>query len=256
MSYETLRVERDGAVMTVTLNRPQVRNAASNQLIQDLYELTLALRREREVRVLILTGAGHSFSAGADLKEAPSYTVDDFRRRRELMGHMFGQLENLDQVSIAAVNGYALGFGCELALACDVRVAAANAVFGYPEPRVGVVSPTQRLVHIVGLGRARDILYTARMVDAAEAERIGLANRVVPPERLLEEARAMAAQMLELSPLALKYTKVAVQLGLASGVGAAQRYEGDTSVLCAASEDRQEALRAWAAKRKPQWLGR
>lgn len=216
MSYETLlydRVEVDGGIVAkVTLNRPDVRNAINLEMIQDLGRLLDQLAGDQDVRALVLVGAGEkAFAAGADISQLKERGVEDALRR--INAALFRRLEDHPLPSIAAIRGYALGGGCELAMACDIRVAGEGAKLGQPEVGLGIIAGAgaiQRLPKLVGLGRAKELLFTGRIIDAAEAEQIGLVNRVVPDAAVLDAALETASMIAKQGALAVKVSKMAV----------------------------------------------
>src|SRR5690242_2027066 len=218
MTFETLLLDRIGAVAPVTLNRPKVLNAPNSQTIDELRRAMLDLKRDDDVRVVILTGAGDkSFVAGADINELAVQTPTSGREHALRGQHVFDIIENLGKPVIAAINGYALGGGCELAMACTLRLAADTATLGQPEINLGLLpgyAGTQRLPRLVGKGRALELILTGKPITAAEAERIGLVNRVVPAASLLDEARTLAASLAAQAPIAIRYILDAVHKGL------------------------------------------
>jgi enoyl-CoA hydratase len=218
MPYETILLERvavdGGIVALVTLNRPEVRNAINLEMIQDLGAMLDVVGADPEVRAIVLTGAGDkAFAAGADIAELKERGTEDALRR--INAALFRRLEEQPIPAIAAVRGFALGGGCELAMACDLRVASDDAKFGQPEVGLGIIAGAgaiQRLPRLVGMGRAKELLFTGRVIDAAEAERIGLVNRVVPGAEVLETAMALARSIAQQGALAVRMTKMAVNV--------------------------------------------
>lgn len=218
MPYETILLERvavdGGIVALVTLNRPEVRNAINLEMIQDLGAMLDVVGADPEVRAIVLTGAGDkAFAAGADIAELKERGTEDALRR--INAALFRRLEEQPIPAIAAVRGFALGGGCELAMACDLRVASDDAKFGQPEVGLGIIAGAgaiQRLPRLVGMGRAKELLFTGRVIDAAEAERIGLVNRVVPEAEVLETAMALARSIAQQGALAVRMTKMAVNV--------------------------------------------
>src|SRR5437773_608535 len=220
MSFDNLLLERDGPgdrVALVTINRPKVLNALNSQTIDDLRRAMLDLQRDDEVRAIVVTGAGEkSFVAGADINELAVQTPTGGRARALTGQHVFDLIENLGKPVIAAINGFALGGGCELAMACTLRIAADTARLGQPEIALGLIpgyAGTQRLTRLVGRGRAMEMMLTGSPVAADEALRIGLVNRVVPAAALLGEARALAGQFAKSAPIAMGYIINAVNKG-------------------------------------------
>jgi enoyl-CoA hydratase len=255
MAANNLVFEREGALATITLNRPEVRNALDRAMIADLHA-ALDDAIASDVHALVLTGAGgKAFAAGADIREMRERTkLDAFAA---INSGLFRRVEELPFPTIAAISGFALGGGCELAMACDLRIVGASAKLGQPEVGLGIMAAagaTYRLPRLVGLGRAKEILYTGRILDAAEAERIGLVNRVVPDERVLEEARTVARAILEKAPLAIRVTKLALNTQAAAASGHTIDLLGQA--LLFETEDKREGMTAFLEKRKSQFRGR
>ena len=260
MPYERLLVAIDGAVATVTVNRPTVLNALDAATLTELGDAMRVLQAETSVRVVILTGAGaKAFVAGADIGELATLTPDTGKAHAELGQRVFDLVERLGKPVIAAVNGFALGGGCELAMACTVRLAADTAKFGQPEVKLGLTpgfGGTQRLPRLVGKGRALELVLGGGMIDAAEACRIGLVNRVVPAASLLDEARALAQAWAANAPVAMRYAMEAVSHGLETSFAEGSFVEASLFGLAFATEDMREGTRAFLEKRKPEFRGR
>src|SRR6476469_4490492 len=218
MAFDNLLIERDAAVAVFTINRPKVLNALNNSTLDELRRAALELKRDDAIRAIVITGSGDkSFVAGADINEFMEQSPASGRDHALAGQHVFDLIKNLGKPVIAAVNGYALGGGCELAMACTLRIAADTARFGHPEINLGLVpgyGGTQRLPRLVGKGVALDLLLTGRPIGAEEALRIGLVNRVVPAAQLLETARALADELAGKPPLAARYILDAVNRGL------------------------------------------
>lgn len=260
MTYETLLVERDGAVAVVTLNRPAVLNALNRQTIADLRASMLAFQADDGVRSVVLTGAGEkAFVAGADINELAVLSPAEGKEHAAAGQRVFDLIETLGKPVVAAVNGFALGGGCELAMACTLRVAADTARFGQPEVNLGLTpgyAGSQRLPRLVGRGRALEMLLTGDMMSAARAHEIGLVNRVVPAADLLVEARKLAAALAAKAPLAVRYILEMVHHGADMSLADAQHLETVLFGLVASSEDMKEGTRAFLEKRKAGWKGR
>lgn len=259
MSLETLLVLRDGPVATITVNRPHVLNALSAVTLDELRRTVLELQRDAAVRVVIITGAGEkAFVAGADITEIASQTATSGRDLALRGQHVLDLIENLGKPVIAAINGYALGGGCELAMACTLRIAADTARLGQPEINLGLIpgyAGTQRLARLVGAGRALDMLLTGDPISAAEAHRIGLVNRVVPAASLMTEVRTLAATLASKPPIAVRYIIDAVHKGLQMPLAEGQMLEATLFGLVAATEDMKEGTRAFLEKRKAEFKG-
>lgn len=262
----SIRTERDGNIFVVTIDRPEARNALSLEMGRELCKAWTTFRDDPELRVAILTGAGDkAFCAGADLKEVGGYyrsmTPIERRERSEHEPGLGGITRNLDSGKpiIAAVNGHCLAGGLELALACDIRIAAKRATFGLPEVRWGIMpgaGGTQRLPRAVPLGWALEMLYTGDPIDAETALRIGLVNRVVSAEKLMDEARDLAGRIAKRGPLAVQAVRAAALRGLHLSLDEGMRLEQFYAEPLRQSEDAQEGLKAFAEKREPQFQGR
>jgi enoyl-CoA hydratase len=260
MNFETLLVERDGAVAVVTINRPKVLNALNSQTIDELEQAMLEMQRDNEVRAIVLTGAGDkSFVAGADINELARLSPAEGQRHGRRGQAVLDLVEALGKPVVAAVNGFALGGGCELAMACTLRVAADTARFGQPEINLGIMpgyAGSQRLPRLVGKGRALEILLTGDMVSAARAYEIGLVNRVVPADALMTEAKKLAAVLAAKAPIAARYILQAVNHGLEMSLPDAQVLEATLFGLVASTEDMKEGTTAFLEKRPATWHGR
>jgi enoyl-CoA hydratase/carnithine racemase len=263
MPFDNLLLERDGSdprIAIVTINRPQVLNALNRQTIDELRRAILDLRADASVRVVVLTGSGaKAFVAGADISEFLSHTPDTARAMALDAQHVFDVIENLGKPVIAAINGYALGGGCELAMACTLRIAADTAKLGQPEIHLGLLpgfAGTQRLPRLVGRGRALEMLLTGAPISAADAERIGLVNRVVPAGDLMAEALRLAARLAAQAPIATGYILDAVNKGNEMPFAEGAVHEAALFGLAAASDDMREGARAFLEKRTPQFTGK
>ena len=260
MSFELLDIERDDAVAIVTLARPKALNVLNRQLLAELSAAIAQLGAEDDVRALVVTGSGErAFAAGADITEFAALDAEQTRRFAEAGQALFRAIETLGKPSIAAVQGFALGGGCELAMACTLRIAAETAQFGQPEVDLGTLpgfGGTQRLVRLVGRGRALGLMLTGQRITAAEAERIGLVNRVVPAADLRREAVALAHLLAAKPPLAIRYILKAVTEGADLTLEAAQALEASLFGLSAATADMKEGTAAFLAKRKATFTGR
>jgi enoyl-CoA hydratase len=259
MAFDTLLLERDGASAIVTINRPTVLNALNAQTLDELRRAVLELKQDAGVRVVILTGAGEkSFVAGADIKELARQTPTGGREHALAGQHVFDLIENMGKPAIAAINGYALGGGCELAMACTLRIAADTARLGQPEISLGLIpgyAGTQRLPRLVGKGRAMEMMLTGAPIAADEALRIGLVNRVVPAAELMTEAKKLAAQLAAGAPIAMRYIINAINKGIEMPFAEACQYEATLFGLVASTEDMREGTAAFLEKRKPAFKG-
>jgi enoyl-CoA hydratase len=259
MAFEHLLLEREGAVLVITINRPKVLNALHAPTLDELGQAFDAARIDPEIRVVILTGAGEkSFVAGADINELAQQTPVAGREHARRGQALFDRVERLGKPVIAAVNGFALGGGCELAMACTLRLAADHAKFGQPEINLGLMpgyGGSQRLPRLVGRGRALELLLTGNSIGADEAWRIGLVNRVVPAADLMTEARQLAQTLASKPPVALRYILDAVAGGLEMSFADAETYEATLFGLVSTTDDMREGTRAFLEKRKPLFRG-
>ncbi len=259
MDYTNLLVDIDEGLATVTVNRPKALNALNRDTLQDLQQAFDALEKDAEVKVIILIGAGEkAFVAGADI--AKMQEMNDLEARSFILlgQQVMTTIENSSKPVIAAVNGFALGGGCELAMACDIRLAAENAKFGLPEVNLGVIpgfAGTQRLARLVGKGRAKELVFTGDMIDAQEALRLGLVNKVVAPEQLLETTLKMARKIAGKGPVAVRLSKDAINRGLEMDLDRASAYEAELFARCFASADRKEGIQAFLEKRSADFKG-
>ena len=260
MTYSTLLFQVRDAVATITVNRPEKLNALDATVIAELGDAASRLREEPDIRGAILTGAGpKAFVAGADIGEIAGQGPVDGKRRSLEGQRVFRTIEQCGKPVIAAVNGFALGGGCELAMACHLRVAADGARFGQPEVKLGIgpgYGGTVRLPRLVGRGRALELLLTGAMIDAQEAWRIGLVNRVVPAQRLLAESEGLLRAILENGPLAIRACLEAVDAGLDMDLDAALLLEANLFGLLSGTADMREGTAAFVEKRKAAFVGR
>jgi enoyl-CoA hydratase/carnithine racemase len=257
MGYETLSVEVDDRLAVVTINRPQVRNALSRTVIAELLEVLAELRERDDVGLVAFTGAGEkAFVAGADISQLRHY--DLHTGLDAAMQRAFDAVEAFPKPTVAAVNGFALGGGCELAMACDIRIASESARFGLPETTLSVLpgaGGTQRLARLVGTGRAIEMILTGRFVDAAEAHAIGLVTSVVPAEGLRAELRRLADQVLAKGPLAVRLAKLVVRAGMDADQRTGQVVEQLAQALLYTTADKAEGASAFLEKRLPTFKG-
>jgi enoyl-CoA hydratase len=257
MNFKNILWEKKEGVGVITLNREDVRNALKAEICEELSEVLQLAEEDPEVRVVILTGAGEKvFSAGGDIKAMAENTMWDILNRKL---DFFAQVHHFPKPVIAAINGLALGGGCELAMACDFRVGSENARLGQPEINLGIFpggGATQRLQRLVGVGRAKELIFTGDIIDAREAERIGLLNKVFPAKDLLTKTMEIAKRIGSKGPLALKLSKMAINMGMETGLHIGLGYERLARTLVHGSEDRVEGMRSFIEKRKPEFKGR
>jgi enoyl-CoA hydratase len=260
MPFDNLLLERDEAVALVTIHRPTVLNALNMATLDELRCVILDLKNDDSVRAVILTGSGEkAFVAGADINELAVQAPIAGREHALAGQHVLDLIENMGKPVIAAINGYALGGGCELALACTLRIAADTARLGQPEINLGILpgyAGTQRLSRLVGKARAMELILTGAQISASEAERIGLVNRVVPAAALLTEAKKLAGALARQAPIAVRYIIDAINHGLEMPFVEGCRFEATLFGLVAASEDMREGMRSFLEKRKPEFTGK
>ena len=251
--YEHLLLQEEGGIALLSINNPKSLNALNSATLQELNDCLKSLQVRKDIRVVIVTGAGpKAFVAGADISEMVNATPAEGRAMALLADEAFSRLEKMPQVTIAAVNGYALGGGCELAMACDIRIAAESAVFGQPECGLGILpgfGGTQRLARLVGKGRAKELIFTCDRIDAQEAWRIGLVNKVVPQAELLDACRAMAQRILKNGGYAVTLAKQAINAGLDTDLANGLKMEADAFALSFSTHDKKEGMAAFLEKR-------
>ena len=258
-TYETLLVERRERVAIITINRPDKRNALNIKTREEGAAALEELRADDSVRVVVITGAGDkAFIAGADIAEFAGRTA--VTQRDVMTGQsLFTAIDSFPKPVIAMINGYCLGGGCELAMACDLRIASERASFGQPEINLGIIpggGGTQRLTHLVGEGKAMELILTGEIINAQAAHAIGLVNTVVPHEELEAKTMEIANRIAEKSPIALRLAKEAVKTAARSSLDEGLRREIDLFALCFSSEDKGEGVKAFLEKRKPEFKGR
>jgi enoyl-CoA hydratase/carnithine racemase len=260
MGEAVLQVDQKDHTVVLTLNRPEVMNAFNFELLHAIRNKIDEIRFDSEVRVVIITGAGDkAFSAGADLKERRSLSDAQVKRYIYTIRNLFTDIELLNKPVIAAVNGLALGGGIELALACDIRIASTNAALGSTETRLAIIpgaGGTQRLPRLIGKGKAKELIFTGRRVDAQEAVSIGLVNRICEPGLLLDECRKMASAICEGGPIAVQQAKYAIDYGMETDLHTGLAIESNAYWVTIPTEDRLEGLAAFREKRKPVYKGK
>jgi len=254
-----VRVEMEDRLAVVTINRPEALNALNSSVVRELSMTIEHLSMAADVGAIILTGIGdRAFVAGADIKEMVGLSALEMRSFSEAGRRLGDAMAACSKPILAAINGYALGGGCELALACDIRIASDRAKLGQPEVNIGIVpgfGGSQRLPRLVGLGWASEMIYTGEAIDAATAERIGLVNRVVPADRLLEETKALARKILEKGPAAIALAKACLRASVEMPLSAGLDFETAAFGVVGSTHDKEEGMRAFIEKRKPAWTG-
>ena len=253
--------DKEKGIVKLTINRPEVRDALNTATRQEIRNAIDEIEKDGDVRVVIITGAGEkAFVSGADITAFKDATPIVMEESASTLGQqLFSNIENLSVPVIAMINGFCLGGGLELAMCCDIRIASDNAKFGQPEINIGLfpgAGGTQRLPRLIGWGKAKELIYTGKIIDAAEAERISLVDRVVPPEKLEEEVNQLAETIASKSPLIIKLAKKAINRGMYTDLAAGLAYEKANFALCFATEDRKEGVAAFLEKRKPQFKGK
>ena len=256
MDFKGILFEKDKNIGVLSINRPDALNALNSDVLDEINNVIDMIIEDDQVHILIVTGEGRAFVAGADISEMKDMDMFKARKFAEKGLKLFRKVELMEKPVIAAVNGFALGGGCELAMCCDIRIASPKAKFGQPEVGLGIIpgfAGTQRLSRIVGLAKAKELIFTADMIDAEEAYRIGLVNKVVPEEDLMDEAMAMANKILSKGQIAVRFAKVAINRGIETDIETGMDIDRDLFGLCFATEDQKEGMDAFLMKRKPNY---
>ncbi|MDR1160336.1 MAG: enoyl-CoA hydratase/isomerase family protein [Syntrophomonadaceae bacterium] len=259
MNFNNLLYEKENAVGIITLNRPKVSNATNTELIGELSSLMESIERDDDVRAVILTGGDKVFAAGGDIGFMSKATPLEMETFIGLGHKAYDQIANSNKPVVAAIAGLALGGGCELALACDIRVAADDAKFGQPEINLGIIpgaGGTQRLTRAVGPGWAKHLIMTGKIIDAEAALKIGLVTEVVSPDQLMARAKKIALDLASKSPVAMRLAKSSINNGCNSSLDSALLYEQKVWALLFATEDQKEGMKAFLEKRKPDFKGK
>ncbi|QGG47429.1 enoyl-CoA hydratase-related protein [Heliorestis convoluta] len=256
----TVLIEQDGPIAWIKINRPAVMNALNYETLLALEDLTRQIRFHRQVQLVVITGVGDkAFSTGADLKERATFSPTQVQQYIYTIRELMNQIETLPQPVIALLNGMALGGGTELALACDLRIAAEGSQMGLTETKLAIIpgaGGTQRLSRLIGAARAKELIFTARTISAQEAYNLGLVNRVVPGHELHQALYELAETILSNGPVALQQAKYAINFGMEAELRTGLALETKSYEVCIPTEDRREALQAFREKRKPQFQGR
>ena len=251
MAFVTL--EQKGPVGVITMNRPEALNALNDQVLRDLDQVLDQVEENEEILVAVITGAGRSFVAGADIGQMSTLTAAEGKKFGALGNRIFLKLENLSKPTIAAVNGFALGGGCELSMACDIRIASEKAKFGQPEVGLGITpgfGGTQRLPRIVGAANAMELILTAKTINAAQAKEMGLVSHVYAPEELMDKAMELANAIAANAQVAVRQSKAAIRRGLQTDMATGTAYESEAFGLCFATEDQKDAMKAFVNTEK------
>jgi enoyl-CoA hydratase len=260
MELKNLIFEKEGNIAVITINRPKALNALNSETLFELEMVIDSLTKEKEIHAVVLTGSGEkAFVAGADISEMKELSGMEGREFGILGNRVFRKIETLDKPVIAAINGFALGGGCELSMACDIRIAAVKAKFGQPEVSLGITpgfGGTQRLPRLVGLGMAKELIYTGKIINAEEAYRIGLVNKVVEMENLMTEAMNMAHTIASQAPIAVKLCKSSINRGMQCDLETALMYESEVFGACFSTEDQNEGMSAFLDKREKKFKNR
>lgn len=256
MAYKYILAETDERIGIVKINRPDVLNAVNVETICEVEDAVREFGEDDKIAVIVITGEGKSFVSGSDVSRLAKMDSLAAREYSQIGQRVLSFIENLEKPVIAAVNGYALGSGCELAMACDMRVASEKAKFGQPEVKLGLIpghAGTQRLARLVGLGRAKELIFTGDLIDAHEALRIGLVNKVVPPEKLMEETKAIAQKIIDVGPTAVRLAKTVLNRGIDANLTTASSYEMEVFSMLFSTSEAKEGMKAFLEKRRPKW---
>mgnify|MGYP001024781500 CR=1 FL=1 len=248
-----VELEKKGAVGVITMNRPEALNALNEEVLRDLDAVLDQVERDDDILVSIVTGAGRSFVAGADIGQMSTLTAVEAKAFGAYGNKVFLKLENLTKPTIAAVNGFALGGGCELSMACDIRLASEKAKFGQPEVGLGITpgfGGTQRLARIAGLSNAMELILTAKTIGAAEAKELGLVSHVYPPEELMDKALELAGAIAANAQVAVRQSKAAIRRGTQTDMATGAAFEAEAFGLCFSTEDQKDAMAAFVKKEK------
>jgi len=260
VTYETILYEKSAGIATVTLNRPDKLNALNSTVYTELYDVFASIEDDPEVRVVVITGAGdRAFAAGSDVAEMEKMNPIEAQQFMGTIRKASDLLYSLSKPTIAAIHGYALGGGCELSMCCDLRIASEKARFGQPEINLGLIpgaSGTQRLPRLIGAAKAKELIFIGDMIDAATALNLGLVNKVVPPEKLMEEAMDWATKLAGKSAPVLAMAKMAINTGLETDLASGLSMETRCDALCFATEDQKEGMNAFLNKRKAEFKNR
>ncbi len=255
----TLLLEKKDGIAIVTMNRPKALNALNSEMLKEIKGVIKELNSDESVKVVVFTGSGKSFVAGADIAEMSELSAEEGRAFAQLGQGVFRHIEIMNKPTIAAINGFALGGGCEISMSCDIRIASTKAKFGQPEVGLGITpgfSGTVRLSRVVGVAKAKELIYTAKIISADEAQKIGLVNQVVEPDDLMDTAMAMAKEIASKAPLAVRYAKEAINRALDVDIDTGNSIEAGYFGLCFATEDQKNGMKAFLNKEKAEFKGK
>jgi enoyl-CoA hydratase len=256
MDYKNLIVEKSDKICKISFNRPKALNALNTEVLEELDKLLDEIEKDDQIFVVVFTGEGKAFVAGADIGEMKDKNLIEGKKFAQLGHKVFRKIELLEKPVIAAVNGYAFGGGCELAMSCDIRIAGEKAKFGQPEVGLGITpgfGGTQRLSRLVGSAKAKELIFTADTISAQEAEKIGLVNKVVSQEELIRETMNMANKIATKGQVAVRFSKNAINRGIETDIDTALDIEINLFGMCFATEDQKEGMKAFTEKRKAEF---
>lgn len=257
--YENIKYEVKGNLGYLTINRPKALNALNTEVLSELADALKEIEADDAVKAVIVTGEGKAFVAGADIAQMSKLNAVEGRAMMQAGHKVMNTIDQMPKPFIAAVNGFALGGGCELAMACDIRIASSKSKFGQPEVGLGIIPGfcgTQRLSRLVGKGMAKYLIYSAEMINAEEAFRIGLVEKVVEPDALMEAAEKLANTIASKAPIAVAQAKIAINNGFDMDLKSASQLEVEATTVCFGSEDQKEGMAAFLEKRAPEWKNR
>ena len=259
MAFKYILVEKSQRIGIVKINRPDVYNAVNIEAILELENAMHDLNDDENISVVVITGEGKAFVSGSDISKLVEMDSLKAREYSKIGQRVLDFIEKMEKPVIAAVNGFALGSGCELAMACDIRIASEKAKFGQPEVKLGLIpghAGTQRLARLVGVAKAKELIFTGEMIDAQEALRIGLVNRVVVPDVLLDEAKNVAKKIMEVGPTAVRIAKTVINRGVDANLTTANSYETEAFSILFSTAEAKEGMKAFLEKRRPDWAKR
>ncbi|MBV7275674.1 short-chain-enoyl-CoA hydratase [Clostridium sp. PL3] len=253
MEHENVVLDKQSHIAILSFNRPKALNALNSDVLNELNQILDEINNDEEIYVVIVTGYGKAFVAGADISEMKNKTPEEARRFADLGLSVFRKIELMEKPVIAAVNGFALGGGCELAMSCDIRIASEKAKFGQPEVGLGITpgfAGTQRLSRLVGIAKAKELIFTGDLIDAVEAEKLSLVNKVVVHDQLMTEALVLAEKIVSKAQIAIRYSKTSINRGFESDIETGMQIEKNLFGLCFSTDDQTEGMEAFLEKRK------